>query len=787
MGNTLLISIIVPIYNVEKYLNACLESLVQQSYGNIEIICVDDCSKDNSGNIIKEYEKRDSRVQGVFLTQNRGSSYARKVGVEKARGQYIMFCDADDTYVTEACETVKEVLDFHKYDILQFGTHIHHQKNCSLYDRKELERVLKPYSKDFTGDLVKACFKEHKWEFTLWNKAYAADICKKAFAQISDTYIVVAEDFYASFFLHLFSRSYRGIEKKLYNYYFGIGITGSKQLDYEQFRRHCTKLTVVEELKKFSDVNGLSNEYKGCIETFERETIEGIVWEWRNYVSISDARKAYDYLIEQMGPVKTVSELAKKYWYDGNELLDRLIEPKRSIRPGKKAKSIGVFYHRMRNGGAEKVVSELLFTWEKMGYSIVLFTEEKPSEDDYEIPEGITRIVLPNYAASIESKYKKRARYLERMIEKYDIDTMLYHAGTSGTLLWDVCLLKALQCNVVVETHSIFCGTIWYDPIYGSYLPRIFRLVDRVVALSRVDVAFWNNYCPAVYIPNPIKNVPTEAVSDCKSQNIVWVGRLAEEKKPYAMLEAFSLVYHKIPTATLTVVGDGDSDEWLTGLQNHAEKLGVEEAVNFVGFELDTSAYYQKASVHVLTSLCESFSMVLAESKSYGIPTVMFELPNLELTRDRKGIISVPQDDIVALAKGIISLLENNELRRKMGKEARESIEAFRTYDLEEAWKKLLDGLDKEIEYSYDEDDALVLEMLLKNVYAGVSRVQVNGIAGASNTNTNYEEILRRHEESINHQWEVQKWHEERIQHLERAYSRTLRGLLGRIKNKIIQ
>ena len=48
MGNTLLISIIVPIYNVEKYLNACLESLVQQSYDNIEIICVDDCSKDNS-------------------------------------------------------------------------------------------------------------------------------------------------------------------------------------------------------------------------------------------------------------------------------------------------------------------------------------------------------------------------------------------------------------------------------------------------------------------------------------------------------------------------------------------------------------------------------------------------------------------------------------------------------------------------------------------------------------------------------------------------------------------
>ena len=59
MGNTLLISIIVPIYNVEKYLNACLESLVQQSYDNIEIICVDDCSKDNTIELIKKYQEKD--------------------------------------------------------------------------------------------------------------------------------------------------------------------------------------------------------------------------------------------------------------------------------------------------------------------------------------------------------------------------------------------------------------------------------------------------------------------------------------------------------------------------------------------------------------------------------------------------------------------------------------------------------------------------------------------------------------------------------------------------------
>ena len=70
----------------------------------------------------------------------------------------------------------------------------------------------------------------------------------------------------------------------------------------------------------------------------------------------------------------------------------------------------------------------------------------------------------------------------------------------------------------------------------------------------------------------------------------------------------------------------------------------------------------------VMTSLCESFSMVLAESKGYGVPTVMYELPNLELTQGLRGIISVPQDDILALANGIILLFTDREKRIQMGK-----------------------------------------------------------------------------------------------------------------------
>ena len=94
-----LISIIVPIYNVEKYLQECIESLLKQTYKNIEIILVDDGSPDNCPQICDEFLKKDKRIK-VFHKVNGGLSDARNYGLERATGNYICFVDSDD-FVTE--------------------------------------------------------------------------------------------------------------------------------------------------------------------------------------------------------------------------------------------------------------------------------------------------------------------------------------------------------------------------------------------------------------------------------------------------------------------------------------------------------------------------------------------------------------------------------------------------------------------------------------------------------------------------------------------------------------
>ena len=90
-----LISVIIPVYNVELFLEQCLESILWQTYSNVEVICVDDGSTDNSLDICQKYKERDNRVF-VIHKDNQGVSSARNTGVDFAHGQYIIFVDADD-------------------------------------------------------------------------------------------------------------------------------------------------------------------------------------------------------------------------------------------------------------------------------------------------------------------------------------------------------------------------------------------------------------------------------------------------------------------------------------------------------------------------------------------------------------------------------------------------------------------------------------------------------------------------------------------------------------------
>ena len=166
------ISIIVPVYKVEKYLHECIESIINQTFKDIEIILVNDGSPDNCGKICDEYAKKDNRII-VIHQKNGGLSNARNTGIRHAMGQYIAFVDSDDIIDIKYCEVLYNLIkdsnydfsvcDVHKFKDENFSKPINDVNNIKIINNIEF----------LTLQINK------KTEFGVWNKLYKKSVFEK--------------------------------------------------------------------------------------------------------------------------------------------------------------------------------------------------------------------------------------------------------------------------------------------------------------------------------------------------------------------------------------------------------------------------------------------------------------------------------------------------------------------------------------------------------------------------------------------------------------------------------
>ena len=110
------ISVVVPVYNVENYLNECIESILQQTYHELEVILVDDGSTDRSGELCEEWKKKDKRIH-VIHQSNQGLSEARNRGLENITGKYVAFVDSDDILHPQMYEHLADALQAEQADV----------------------------------------------------------------------------------------------------------------------------------------------------------------------------------------------------------------------------------------------------------------------------------------------------------------------------------------------------------------------------------------------------------------------------------------------------------------------------------------------------------------------------------------------------------------------------------------------------------------------------------------------------------------------------------------------
>lgn len=175
MKESNLVSVIVPIFKVEPYLNRCVDSLLVQTHDNLEIILVDDGSPDRCGDICDEYAKKDDRIK-VVHKKNGGLSDARNAGVRVAVGKYIAFVDSDDYVTSDYIQYLLELLENNQADISVCNYYIV-QAADTVMPEDEMNNEITVMSgteaskKLFGDETVKAT--------VAWNKLYKADIVKK--------------------------------------------------------------------------------------------------------------------------------------------------------------------------------------------------------------------------------------------------------------------------------------------------------------------------------------------------------------------------------------------------------------------------------------------------------------------------------------------------------------------------------------------------------------------------------------------------------------------------------
>jgi glycosyltransferase involved in cell wall biosynthesis len=692
-----------PVYNAENYLRAALDSVLNQTLRDIELICVEDGSTDGSLAILEEYAARDGRVTVLRHAENQGTLVARKHCMQAARGQYVMWLDPDDTLTPDACETVWNEMRRSPADVLQFGTEVLAEEPESPQTKK-LKQLLEPCCRTVSGernDLIRACYIEHKWNWGLWNKAFPRALCEAALPFVEERRVNNGEDEYISFLLLYFARSYRGIRKKLYRYMFGSGVTAGGSISLKRFASLSTRAEIYAALQRFLQQQKAPDPARlAVLNAMRTQATEDMVWQWMQCVPIGEACAAYDTMLRGWGAVPVVSALARLFWEKEDDILQRIAPEnapawRNAPRP---VKHLAVYYVSYANGGVERVLSILLPLWMEMGYRVTFVTDEPPCAQDHPLPAGVERVVLPHKDAAEADNYAPRAEAWQRLIERYEIDTVVYHAWNSPTLLWDTCVAKGLGCNFILESHGAF-SMLFYElerqPLHAARAAQVYtmRLVDALVALSRTYTEFWQNFCPAYYIPNPTVLPPKSECAAPEKEELLWVGRLSYEKRPEDALRAMQRIAAACPDAHLTIVGAGNNEKQNRAMQAMVEKLRLQDKVTLAGYHADVAPYYRRASVLLMTSMFEGFPMVLAEAKSYGVPVVLYDLPYLEMVRDARGVVTVPQEDADALADAAIRLLRDENARREAARQARAGAEAFAAIDLRAAWQKVFDDV----------------------------------------------------------------------------------------------
>ena len=335
---------------------------------------------------------------------------------------------------------------------------------------------------------------------------------------------------------------------------------------------------------------------------------------------------------------------------------------------------LGIYALSLRNGGRARITCILVNFLSKINiFNIYLYTISNKNKNEYPIPNNIKRITLKNN--------------LLQKIKENQIDILIYQLSDIKEIEF---LNKQKKIKVIFYIHSsIFYWFYTNKYYYFKQLYKAYKNAKYIITIVPLenDYVFKKWGINSILMNNFITYEYDSVIpSDLSSKTILTIGRASSKKKRIDLgIKAMKYILTEIPECQLKIISKLSGTE---SLQNLINKLHLEKNIEFVGYTLKPEQYFKNASLHLFPSLTESFGMVLAETKIYGIPNILLGLDYVSIAKG--GTIIIYDDQPKTIAKEAIKILQNYRYRKKLGKEARKSMKKYNNQLLKIKWIELI-------------------------------------------------------------------------------------------------
>lgn len=675
------ISFVIPVYNTEQYLEKCIHSIYSYSDGvEKEIIVVNDCSPGSCDPIIEKFQG----IKYIRFKTNKSVFQARLEGIKAATGDYICFIDSDDYFsVLDSRSIINEFEQDPETDCLIFDLVRQNGEECMPFI--ETKKTL--YGNQILEEL---CNYGLKWN--LADKFFRTECLKKLIKDniFNDEYTNMCEDFC----LFVCSTRYIRKIKRSYSktcYYYRESPTSATN------NKNISITHIIKNIKAYGTVRDLVlNCFKKCkASTIEMEKIDELhFWNLTWYYSTFIAHRELEEKVSLVGEILNSFNRDRAIHYLLNTDFITLAHYAKSNRGNRKLVSnIGIIVNALGGGGTERVAVNLANMFVNKGYSVELVYENKLKQE-YEVDPEVEKFLINGTGYR---RYQVLLRYLQSKKSETLIFVDYYKVQTMKDIVW----AKLNGFNVIAMEHNMY-----FVPLYTNYLDLFYarelayQAVDALTCLSEMDLFAWKS-CGidnVFLVPNSNTFESCKSVSKegRKYNNILFIGRLTNHKGLNFIPDLLSEIRKAIPDFILYLVGTFVNAEEEQFFWRQIKALELAPHVKYVGQEADVRKYYMESKVHIMLSLFEGLPMVMIEAKTYGLPSVIFDMKYILNSDELGGCVQIPYGNVKAMSNEIVKLLEDKEYWQNMSDRARESVHSFQQEKVFAIWEKIFDLIGKQ-------------------------------------------------------------------------------------------